>query len=413
MLNFMNNSIKEVGRRYYVILVLVLYALMRITWTHREIYGGTMISVQEVSEKKERSSTLWTPQVAVFPLSFSLPEGRFGRWKTLQRKQDFAHIIPGNTNTYIYKTEKEYYNGYAEAWFGITMKKSGWDCFRHYEIIAAGSMPYFLDHSSVPKNVLHNFPMSIIRQSMELPGVPTQNEVIAQMNNGSTESLKINRNIFNETEYYRLLDELTVYAVENLTWERTAQYLLDQIHNLYPCMEDPRILMITTQDCDYQSCVLFGGFYSLLGAEKMSSYFGPKRDLFQQFQKKNMYGNGFSYSNVFDNEWNVEEMDKLTKRRLNDGFFNMIVFTNSGNSWCSLDQYFSNQLSEQRLLFEYRETYNPLVVTVDGSDIDGCHEFSFGSDKSFTYHAQFVREYHSKNISDLTEWTGCQAEDRR
>ena len=48
------------------------------------------------------------------------------------KTRDFAVIIPGIKSTYRYTMEEAYYDGYAEAYFGITMKKSGWDCMRHY-----------------------------------------------------------------------------------------------------------------------------------------------------------------------------------------------------------------------------------------------------------------------------------------
>lgn len=41
-------------------------------------------------------------------------------------------------NTYIFENEEEYYNDYKKSLFAITRKKGGWDCMRHYEILACG-----------------------------------------------------------------------------------------------------------------------------------------------------------------------------------------------------------------------------------------------------------------------------------
>ena len=39
----------------------------------------------------------------------------------------------------------------STSWFGLTCKKGGWDCLRHYEIIAAGALLLFKDYNLKPK----------------------------------------------------------------------------------------------------------------------------------------------------------------------------------------------------------------------------------------------------------------------
>lgn len=46
------------------------------------------------------------------------------------------------TYSYSYDTEAEYNKQYSESYFAVSSKKAGWDCLRHYEIIAAGCIPY-------------------------------------------------------------------------------------------------------------------------------------------------------------------------------------------------------------------------------------------------------------------------------
>ncbi len=60
-----------------------------------------------------------------------------------EKDQDFASLIPGVLSTYIYDTEEEYFKGYQRAFYAVTCKKAGWDCLRHYEILANGCIPYF------------------------------------------------------------------------------------------------------------------------------------------------------------------------------------------------------------------------------------------------------------------------------
>ena len=40
--------------------------------------------------------------------------------------------------------ESDYYKDYQRSYFAITCKKGGWDCLRHYEILANAVSPTFL-----------------------------------------------------------------------------------------------------------------------------------------------------------------------------------------------------------------------------------------------------------------------------
>ena len=52
---------------------------------------------------------------------------------------------------HIFENEKNYYHDLSKSWFGLTCKKGGWDCMRHYEIIAAGTVLLFRDYEEKPK----------------------------------------------------------------------------------------------------------------------------------------------------------------------------------------------------------------------------------------------------------------------
>lgn len=374
-----------------------------------------IVAVPSTRVSSALQSVSWQKKNAILPITFGLPSNRFSlakNWKNLSKTRDFAHIIPGVKNTYVYDTENEYYNGYSESLFGVTFKKAGWDCFRHYEIIASGSMPYFLDIASIPNDTMFDFPKSIVRQAMGLPGVPSEQEVKAHIAKGSTAMLTIDHNIFNISQFNYLMDTLVAYAAERLTWSGKVERMISSIRIIYPCMADPRILMVTMDSCEYQSCVVFGGVYELFGPERMSSYFGPKRDLFKSLSRpsKSLYGKGISYRNTFD-EWNITRMNQLLKKRLDDGFFNMIIYTNGGNTYCGLDKYFPPKAEvlpspKAEVLLDYQKKYNPIVVAVDGNDEGGCHDLLTG-DPALAYHILFVREFHKAKASQLSEWSGC------
>ena len=54
---------------------------------------------------------------------------------------------------------------YRQSMFALTSKKGGWDCLRHYEILAAGCIPIFEDLDSCPPDTLVSFPKKILREA--------------------------------------------------------------------------------------------------------------------------------------------------------------------------------------------------------------------------------------------------------
>lgn len=93
----------------------------------------------------------------VFPVSFAFPAERI-RHNRAEKKRLDSYIDCNDRSTYIYEDEKSYYDGYAESLFGSTNKKGGWDCMRHYEIMANRCIPYFKDIDQCPKYTCMTLP---------------------------------------------------------------------------------------------------------------------------------------------------------------------------------------------------------------------------------------------------------------
>ena len=64
---------------------------------------------------------------------------------------EVAALVPGSATTYAFDSEADYYADLRSARFGITTKRSGWDCMRHYEIAANGAVPCFRDLEDKPE----------------------------------------------------------------------------------------------------------------------------------------------------------------------------------------------------------------------------------------------------------------------
>jgi len=97
----------------------------------------------------------------LFPITFSIPECHLVDAIPDKTKM-MSHMIPGKKETYIYNTQKEYYHEYQTSMFALTHRKEGWDCMRHYEIIANGCIPFFPDIETCPPKILSRFPKSLV-----------------------------------------------------------------------------------------------------------------------------------------------------------------------------------------------------------------------------------------------------------
>lgn len=88
------------------------------------------------------------------PISFSIPEEKIHQGHPLNKIKDFSsHIVDSEvsnhlahtSNKYLFTTEAEYYQDLQQARFGITTKRAGWDCLRHYELAANQCVLCFRD----------------------------------------------------------------------------------------------------------------------------------------------------------------------------------------------------------------------------------------------------------------------------
>ena len=106
----------------------------------------------------------------ILPIQFCIPACKV--ISNTVKTKTLASIVPGETRTYTFDTEEDYYGEYMKSVFAITTKKCGWDCLRHYEILGNGCIPIFgLLHGKeenalekCPIHTMHLFPKSIVQQ---------------------------------------------------------------------------------------------------------------------------------------------------------------------------------------------------------------------------------------------------------
>jgi hypothetical protein len=100
----------------------------------------------------------WIFPEAIFPISFSIPDEKIRQIKPDKKNklfvsnivdEEISTKIPGSLYTpigisdYKFDTEEEYYEDIEASKFGITTKRAGWDCLRHYEYAANGAVLCF------------------------------------------------------------------------------------------------------------------------------------------------------------------------------------------------------------------------------------------------------------------------------
>jgi hypothetical protein len=95
-------------------------------------------------------------KISLRKISFSIPADKICDEKVIKRKLFPVHIVDKeivdnlkySSTRYVFKDEKEYYHDLQVSKFGITTKRAGWDCMRHYEIAANGTVMCFRDLTS-------------------------------------------------------------------------------------------------------------------------------------------------------------------------------------------------------------------------------------------------------------------------
>ena len=98
------------------------------------------------------------------PINFCIPKELIVKSVPV-KTQDWGTVIPGDKSTYVFTEEKPYFEDYQKSYFGVTAKKGGWDCLRHYEILMNGCIPYFPDLIGCPQMTMVRFPKKLVWQA--------------------------------------------------------------------------------------------------------------------------------------------------------------------------------------------------------------------------------------------------------
>ncbi len=176
----------------------------------------------------------------LYPLSYSIPLKSIQKLNETKKERLFSRLIPGDNKTYIYKDEESYNNNYKESYFSFTYKKGGYDCLRHYEILANNSIPFYIDIDKIPNKTMTTFPKKIVKNAIDA--------LVQKPNDTSV--------------FDKYIEQLHDYTINNLTCEKNASKFMKIVNQLNCCVNtnsDKKILMITSHNMNYSMMSLAYG----------------------------------------------------------------------------------------------------------------------------------------------------------
>lgn len=310
------------------------------------------------------------------PLSYCIPDECIIPTKEflmLDKKYTVAPLIPGNTTTYIYETEDEYYNMYKSSVFAHTSKKGGWDCLRHYEILANGCIPVFNDENGChlkdcPDMTLTRFP----KQQLQYQIQPFAKTLIEEME----KLLEFMRNTCSTSATAK-------YFMENMGYTNISENV-----NLH--LQPPNILLIRGNcGVNYTRETLWIGLHRLITEIGGIATEYPQMDyMYDDYtgDVSALYGKGMTYSRRLterEEPMNKKEIiDKIQSR-----FWDIIIYGKVG-----IDEGYEGSIPTMPLWNYVYQHYDKNKITfLYGGD--GCQNMKTQNSYSehLLYHMNFAK----------------------
>ena len=243
------------------------------------------------------------------PITFSIPEEKIVTSIPVKTKI-LSHIIPNFTGKYVYNNEIDYYNEYKSSYFAITTKKSGWDCMRHYEILANGCMPCFINIEQCPKYTMYLLPKDLLIEAN-----------ILYQKFDKKEMSDLNETIINE--YNILLTKLLEYTRNHLTTKKLVKYVLEKSN-----FEHVKKILYLSGDCspDYLRCITLHGFKELFGAKCHDYPKIPHIYKTNNIDYSSLYGKGVTYSNLLDHTTRNDKLDETIIQDIKCKYYDIIIY---------------------------------------------------------------------------------------
>jgi hypothetical protein len=233
----------------------------------------------------------------IYPIGFSIPKENIV--KTVPKKSKvLATVIPGQLDTYIFNNNEHYYTDYQSSKYALTTKKGGWDCLRHYEILANGCVPLFPNLKNCPSRTMTFFPKQLV----------------------------IDANLYPEM-YDSYASQLLEHTQNNLTTEKMVSYILKVTEHT----NAKTVLFLSgfnqfALGVDYLRCLTLHGFKKIFG--KNCHDYPCISHLYTDYSDTSkLYGKGFSCSKLLDKqEYRNSEWDEDVRGDILNKKYDIIVY---------------------------------------------------------------------------------------
>ncbi len=250
---------------------------------------------------------------SIYPLSYCIPdECIVNPDEVLKKKTELiSPLIPGQPNTYQFgpTMEKEYNEMYQNSLFAHTMKKGGWDCLRHYEILANGCIPIFKDLDNCPPHILTTLPKGLIQEA--------------------------NRNLLPWNYDNKMLYDGYVYCLlkhmrDYCSTSATIRYFLEKMGNI-----TPKNVLLIMGNCgvNYTRETFWIGMKRYIQSIGGCAVEYPKIDFlydsYDESQKHTLYGNGFTYSRRIHEDGLNFTHDEIVEK-IKNREFDLIIYGKVG-----------------------------------------------------------------------------------
>lgn len=278
-----------------------------------DLHGGVERAVRELLPNFRHIDNLWyyinNETNLLNPITFSIPEEKIINYIP-DKTKILSSLIPGKNETYIYNTESEYYEEYRQSMFATTRKKAGWDCMRHYEIIANGSIPYFPDIEQCPPNTMALFPKNLVIEG---------NLLYDKFKNKNMNELTSD----DMNEYNELAIKILEYTKENLSTKKMAEYMLQKTNN----KNVKKILYLSSSTFpDYLRCVTLHGFKEIFGSNCHDVPKIPHLYKSTDINYSLLYGKGISYTDLLENSFHNDELDKIIEDDIKNKAYDIVIY---------------------------------------------------------------------------------------
>lgn len=277
-------------------------------------YRGQNLDKIEISDKVIRTSPL--PHSSVYalnvesldvhnylPLPYAIPDKYILSEMPVKNVRD-ADMPVGTRSSHRFGAgqENEYLEIYKNAYFAKTCKKGGWDCLRHYEILANGTIPEFADLESAPIKTMISFPKDLV--------INANNELKSHKDN---------------VELCKKWGEILLeYTNMNLSTTTLAHYFLSK----FPHKINKILLLTGHPGPNYSREFLTIGLSQVV--EKLSC-FPPLPFLFKgnDVDKSALHGNGYCYTDHLEPQTDLLDDVSIIKS-IECGEWDLILFGKVG-----------------------------------------------------------------------------------